>query len=140
MASVTDCQLIEIRSVFDHRGTIAIVEGGIDVGFEIRRLYWIFDIPSRAKRAGHAHHTLRQLYVAVSGSCDVTLDDGRCTRVVRLSRPDQALTLEPGIWREIGQCSSNTCLLVAASDRYDESDYVRDRLQFQTLVDAGNFE
>jgi hypothetical protein len=137
MATVDDCELIEVRSVFDHRGTIAIVEGGMDIGFEIRRLYWIFDIPSRATRAGHAHRALHQLYVAVSGSCEVVLDDGRTTRHVALDRPDQALVLVPGVWREIRRFSSNACVLVAASDHFDESDYVRDRGQFQRLVDAG---
>jgi WxcM-like, C-terminal len=137
VASVHDCRLIEIRSVFDHRGTIAIVEAGKDIGFEIRRLYWTFDIPSRASRAGHAHIALRQLYVAVSGSCDVTLDDGRQTRRIRLDRPDEGLLLGPGIWREIEHFSSNACLLVAASDHFDEADYIRDRARFQTMVDAG---
>jgi hypothetical protein len=137
MASVHACELIEIRSVFDHRGSIAIVEGGRDIGFEIRRLYWTFDIPSRATRAGHAHRELRQLYVAVSGSCDVTLDDGHETRLVRLSRPDEGLLLVPGIWREISHFSSNACLLVAASEHFDEADYVRDRDEFQALVDTG---
>ena len=140
MAHVDDCSLIDIRSVYDERGTIAFVEGGVDIGFEIRRLYWTFDIPSRATRAGHAHLTLRQLYVAVSGSFDVVLDDGRRTRTLRLSRPDQGLTLGPGIWRELRNFSSNACLLAAASAPFDEADYVRERERFQVLVDAGEFE
>jgi WxcM-like, C-terminal len=139
MASVDDCKLFEIRSVLDRRGVLAFVEGGIDVGFEIRRVYWMFDIPSRTTRAGHAHRTLRQLYVAVSGSFDVALDDGRRVRRVHLSRPDQGLILGPGIWREIDNFSSNACLLVLASELFDEADYVRDRAQFQQLVDAGSF-
>lgn len=139
MASVDDCRLIEIRSVLDRRGVLAFVEGGVDVGFEIRRVYWMFDIPSRTTRAGHAHRTLRQVYVAVSGSFDVTLDDGRRVRRVPLSRPDQGLILGPGIWREIENFSSNACLLVLASELFDESDYVRDRAQFQQLVDGGSF-
>ena len=140
MASVDDCKLIDIRSVYDQRGVLAFVEGGIDVAFEIRRTYWMFDIPSRTARAGHAHRTLRQLYVAVSGSFDVSLDDGRGVRSVRLSRPDQGLTLVPGIWREIVNFSSNACLLVLASELFDEADYVRDRAQFQRLVDEGVFD
>jgi WxcM-like, C-terminal len=139
MASVDDCKLLEIRSVFDQRGVLAFVESGVDVGFEIRRIYWMFDIPSRTTRAGHAHRTLRQLYVAISGSFEVALDDGRRVRRVRLSRPDQGLTLGPGIWREIDNFSSNACLLVLASELFDENDYVRDRAQFQQLADGGSF-
>jgi dTDP-4-dehydrorhamnose 3,5-epimerase-like enzyme len=137
MAHVDDCQLFDLRSVFDHRGTIAIVEAGQDIGFEIQRMYWTFDIPSRATRAGHAHRALRQLYVAVSGSFDVHLYDGRNQRVVHLSRPDQGLTLGPGIWRELTRFSSNACLLVAASAHYDEADYIRELPDFQRLVDSG---
>lgn len=139
MASVDDCKLLRIRSVLDPRGVLAVVESGIDVGFEIRRVYWMFDIPSRTSRAGHAHRTLRQVYVAVSGSFDVALDDGRQVRKVRLSQPDQGLTLGPGIWREIDGFSSNACLLVLASELFDEADYVRDRAEFRQLVDAGLF-
>ena len=130
MASVDDCRLMDIRTVFDHRGTIAITEGGIDLGFEIKRVYWTFDIPSKATRAGHAHRTLQQLYVAVSGSFEVQLDDGVRQSGVRLYRPDQGLLLVPGIWREISHFSSNACLLVMASEHYDEADYIREHRDF----------
>lgn len=130
MASVDDCRLLDIRTVFDHRGTIAIVENEIDIGFEIKRVYWTFDIPSQAVRAGHAHRSLQQLYVAVSGSFEVQLDDGQRQSSVRLYRPDQGLLLVPGIWREISHFSSNACLLVMASALYDEADYIREHRDF----------
>lgn len=139
MAHVDDCRLIDIRSVYDERGTIAFVEDLPDLGWAIRRLYWTFDIPSRAVRAGHAHRALRQLYVAVSGAFDVVLDDGRQERTVHLSRPDQGLLLGPGIWRELRHFSSNACLLAAASAPFDEADYVREHAEFRRLVAAGAF-
>lgn len=139
MPTVHDCTLLEIRSVFDHRGTIAFVESGVDLAFEIRRIYWTFDIPSRATRAGHAHRQLQQLYVAISGAFDVLLDDGRERRTVRLTNPQQGLTLGPGIWREISNFSSNACLFVAASALFDESDYIREYEDFRRAVAAGAF-
>lgn len=139
MASVDDCKRVEIRSIFDHRGTIAIVEAGVDIDFEIRRIYWTFDIPSRASRAGHAHRQLRQLYCAVSGSFDIHLDDGYRQREVRLQRPDEGLLMTPGIWREINNFSSNACLLVAASEHFAEDDYIRDHPAFLAAVRRGDF-
>ncbi|MDB5971546.1 MAG: WxcM-like protein [Hydrocarboniphaga sp.] len=130
MATVDDCRLMDIRTVFDHRGTIAIVESELDVGFPIRRVYWTFDIPSQAVRAGHAHRALQQVYVAASGSFEVLLDDGERQSSIRLYRPDQGLLLVPGIWREISHFSSNACLLVIASELYDEADYIRDHADF----------
>jgi hypothetical protein len=137
VASVDDCRLTEIRSVFDHRGTIAFVESETDIDFQIRRVYWTFDIPSQATRAGHAHKALRQIYVAVSGSFEVVIDDGTAQRSIRLYRPDQGLLMVPGIWREIGHFSSNACLLVLASDPYDEDDYIRDHDAFRASVTRG---
>lgn len=136
MAHVDDCKTIDIRSVFDHRGTIAFVESGADLPFEIKRLYWTFDIPSHASRAGHAHRNLQQLYVAVSGSFEVFMDDGIRQKSVVLNQPAVGLLMTPGIWREISKFSSNACLLVAASDFFDENDYIRSHEEF--LAAAGN--
>ncbi|MBL4811296.1 MAG: WxcM-like domain-containing protein [Rhodobacteraceae bacterium] len=140
MASVDDCQLIDVRSVFDHRGAIAIIEGGMDIPFEIARVYMTYDIPTNATRAGHAHRALQQLYIAASGAFDVVLDDGQNTRTVTLRHPAQALYLGPGIWREIRNFSVNASLLVLASLHYDEADYVRDHGDFLQLANAGAFD
>lgn len=139
MASVDDCRLIEIRSVFDHRGSIAFIEGGIDIPFEIKRVYLTDDIPTYATRAGHAHKSLRQLYVAASGAFDVHLDDGTRTRSVTLSRPSVGLLIGPGIWREILNFSANASLLVLASALFDETDYIRERDAFQAAVERRDF-
>lgn len=140
MPSVHDCRLMDIRTVFDHRGAIAFVEGGIDIPFEIKRVYMTYDIPTYATRAGHAHRALRQLYIATSGAFDVILDDGREKRSVTLSRPAVGLLIGPGIWREITNFSANACLLVLASAHYDETDYIREHADFLAEVAAGTLD
>jgi hypothetical protein len=139
LPSVDDCHLVEIRTIRDDRGAIAIVEGGVDIPFEIARVYLTFDIPTFATRAGHAHLALRQLYIPTSGAFDVDLDDGRQQRRVTLSQPSVGLLLVPGIWREIRNFSANASLLVLASAHYDEADYVRDHDAFLARAAAGDF-
>ncbi len=129
-AHVDDCRLVELRTVYDHRGSISFVESGVDFEFPIKRAYWTYDVPSRASRAGHAHLKLRQLYVAMSGSFQVHLDDGVNQRIVTLSHPNEGLLMVPGIWRELHGFSSNACLLVLASELFDESDYIREHADF----------
>jgi hypothetical protein len=138
MTSIDDCVLIDLRTVLDHRGSISFVESAVDFGFEIKRVYWTYDVPSRASRAGHAHKTLHQLYVAVSGSFDVHLDDGRGQKIVRLSHPNQGLLMVAGIWRELHGFSSNACLMALASAEFDEGDYIRSHDEFVTWVSARN--
>lgn len=134
-----NCRLIDVRSVFDHRGAIAIIEGGQDIPFEIARVYLTYDIPSYATRAGHAHRRLWQLYIAASGAFDVAVDNGRAQQRLTLRHPKQGLLIGPGIWREIDSFSANAGLLVLASEHYDEGEYVRDHGDFQRLADAGAF-
>jgi len=122
--SLSDCRVLEIPCIADERGNLAVVER--DSGFEIRRVYWLYDVPAAASRAGHAHRTLRQLIVAVSGSCDVTLDDGSARRTFRLDRPDRGLYVHPMTWRELDAFSAGTVLVVLASAPYDEADYYRE--------------
>lgn len=137
MAHVDDCRLIELRTVFDHRGSLSFVEAGVDLAFEVRRAYWVYDVPSRASRAGHAHRALRQMYVAMSGAFTVYLDDGQRQREVTLSNPAQGLLIVPGIWRELRSFSSNACLLALASDHFAEADYIRDHDGFLDWVRHG---
>jgi len=137
MATIDDCTLQDIRRVRDRRGTLAFIEGGIDLGFEIKRIYYTYDVPSQSTRAGHAHRALRQMYIAVSGAFDVVLDDGRKRRTVTLNRPDVGLNLVPGIWREIVNFSTNAVLLVLASEHYDEADYIRRYADFKAAVKDG---
>jgi hypothetical protein len=110
----------------------------VDVAFEIRRVYWVYDVPSRASRAGHSHRALRQLYVAMSGAFRVHLDDGWQQREVLMSNPNQGLLITPGIWRELHEFSSNACLLVLASDHFEEADYIRDHAEFMRAAQSGS--
>lgn len=137
MAHVDDCKSVELRTIYDHRGSISFVESGVDFEFPVKRAYWTYDVPSRASRAGHSHRRLRQLYVAISGSFDVHLDDGEQQRIVALRHPNEGLLMVPGIWRELHGFSSNACLLVLASELFDESDYIREHADFMAWVKAG---
>ena len=94
--------------------------------FDVRRAYWLYDVPGGESRGGHAHKQLRQLILAASGSFTVTLDDGSVKRTFVLNRPYQGLLVMPGIWRTLDDFSSGSVCLVLASEKYDENDYIRD--------------
>lgn len=126
------CRLIKVPVIPDHRGKIGVVEGGATIPFEIKRVYYLFDVPAGAERGGHAHKELEQLMVAVSGSFDVTIDDGRTRQTVSLRRPDEGLYIGPQVWREIIGFSSNAVCLVLASQHYAEADYIRSYEAFTT--------
>lgn len=125
-SSVWDCQVIELDKHSRPNGNITVVEDNITVPFDIRRVYYLYDVPGGEERGGHAHRNLYQLIVAASGSFDVILDDGRERRTVSLNRPYYGLLVRPGIWRELNNFSSGAVSLVLASELYDESDYIRE--------------
>jgi WxcM-like, C-terminal len=131
---LADCRIVELSRIEDARGCLTVIEGEADIAFAINRVYWLYDVPGGANRAGHAHKTLRQLIVAVSGSCDITLDDGRDKKTFHLNRAHIGLKICPMIWREIGNFSSNSVLLVLASSHFDESDYYREYDDFRAAV------
>jgi dTDP-4-dehydrorhamnose 3,5-epimerase-like enzyme len=126
--------LLELPVVSDPRGRLCFVESNAHVPFPIERVYYLYDITSGSMRAGHAHKRLHQLLIAVSGSFDVKLNDGRREEVVTLNRPHVGLHIGPMLWREIDNFSSGSVCLVLASTPYDESDYYRDMADF--LADA----
>lgn len=131
------CRLIELPRVPDARGNLTFIESGRHVPFDIRRVYYLYDVPGGAARAGHAHKALQQVLVAMSGSFDVVLDDGRERRIFQLNRSYLGLFIPPMIWREIGNFSSGAVCMALASDFYDESDYYRDYATFAaSLVKA----
>ena len=132
--SLADCRIVNLSRIEDARGALTVIEGQADIPFDVNRVYWLYDVPGGATRAGHAHKTLRQLIVAVSGSCDVMLDDGRERQKFHLNRSFFGLYVHPMIWREIDNFSSNSVLLVLASLHYDESDYFRDFESFSKAV------
>lgn len=124
--SVKDCRIIELPKISDPRGNLTFVEGGVHVPFEIQRAYYLYDVPGGAERGGHAHKSLHQLIIAMSGSFDVVLDDGREKKRFHLARSYYGLYVCPMIWREIDNFSSGSVCMVLASNRYDEADYYRD--------------
>lgn len=129
-SSVYECDILKLSKIHNRAGNITIVEGNNNVPFEVKRIYYLYDIPSGEVRGGHAHKALYQLIIATSGSFDVHLDDGLNKKIVRLNRPDYGLLIVPGIWRELFEFSSGSVCLVLASTKYDETDYIRDHSEF----------
>jgi hypothetical protein len=128
--SVSDCSLVDLGKHHSRQGNISIVQNSIDVPFDIKRLYYLYDIPGGESRGGHAHIILRQLIVAASGSFEVILDDGTDKKTFLLNRPYLGLLVVPGIWRELSNFSSGAICMVLASERYDENDYIRNYEHF----------
>ncbi len=130
-SSIYECSVIPLNKIHNRAGNITIVEGENNIPFQVKRIYYLYDMPSGEVRGGHAHKALHQLIVATSGSFDVQLDDGINKRIVRLNRPDYGLLIVPGIWRELFEFSSGSICLVLASTKYDASDYIRDYANFK---------
>jgi hypothetical protein len=125
-SSVYDCHVLPLSKIHNPAGNMTFVEGGLNIPFDIKRIYYLYDIPGGETRGGHAHKELFQIIVAASGSFEVLLDDGRNKKIVRLNRPNFGLLVVPGIWRELFEFSSGTICMVLASLKYDENDYLRD--------------
>jgi len=123
-------QIIAIPKIEERRGNLSIIEKDT-VPFDIKRVYYLYDVPSGAERGGHAHKNLQQFLVALSGSFDVVLNDGNEQRIVTLNKPYQGLLINPGIWRELQNFSSGSVCLVVASAVYIEDDYIRDFDEFK---------
>jgi hypothetical protein len=132
--SLKDCRVIELPVVNDPRGNLTFIEASRHLPFDIRRVYYLYDVPGGAARAGHGHRRLRQLIIAMSGSFDVTLDDGREKVRHHLNRSYYGLYVCPMIWREIDNFSSGSVCMVLASDFYDEADYFRRYEDFLAAV------
>jgi len=125
-STIFDCVVMPLSKIHNRAGNITIVEGEQNLPFDIKRVYYLYDIPGGEARGGHAHRNLYQLVVAASGAFDVLLDDGKNKKVVKLNRPDFGLLIVPGIWRELFEFSSGAVCLVLASLKYDAEDYIRD--------------
>lgn len=124
MTSIADVHIIEIPRVHDERGLLAVIEKDT-IPFQIKRVYYLYDVPSDAFRGGHAHKQLYQIIIPLSGSFDVHVKDGQQTKTYTLNKPHKGLLIVPGIWREIDNFSSGCVCLVLASSEYDETDYIR---------------
>ncbi len=124
--SLDTCRIIELPKISDPRGNLTFIEGGNHIPFDIRRVYYLYDVPGGAERGGHAHKELHQLIVAMSGSFDIILDDGLEKRRIHLNRSYYGLYVCNMIWRELDNFSSGSVCMVLASNLYEESDYYRD--------------
>lgn len=134
MTNLDECKIVTLARIVDPtRGALTVTEQGRDVPFDIRRAYWIYDVPSGESRGGHAHKELRQLLVAISGSFRVVLDNGKERREIMLNHPWQGLLIVPGVWRTLEDFSSGAVCLCLASEHYDEEEYIRDYAEFKTL-------
>ena len=129
--SVFDCTMVELdKHHSDRNGNLTVVENGKTLPFDVKRVYYIYDVPGGENRGAHAHKELSQLIVAASGSFTVTLDDGKCKRSFFLNRPYQGLYVKPGLWRDLVDFSSGAVAMVLASDVYLQSDYIRSYEEF----------
>lgn len=125
LKNVDDCQIVELPIVHDEKGNITVLQNGDNIPFDIKRIYYLYDIPMGAERGGHAHYNLQQYVIAASGCFSFVLDDGENKKEIFLNHPNKALYIKPGIWREMKDFSSGAICLVLASLEYSEADYIR---------------
>lgn len=123
---IENCVIVDLPRINDPRGNLTFVEAGKHIPFSIQRVYYLYDVPGGAERGGHAHKNLHQLIIAMSGSFDIHLDDGRAKKTIHMNRSYYGLYICPMIWREIDNFSSGAVCMVLASNYYDEDDYYRD--------------
>lgn len=128
--TVFDCSIIDVSKVHNVAGNITVVENGKNIPFDVKRIYYLYDVPGGQVRGGHAHFELEQYIIAASGSFDILLDDGKNRKTVTLNRPNFALHILPGLWRELDNFSLGSISLVLASHTYDEKDYIRNYSEF----------
>jgi dTDP-4-dehydrorhamnose 3,5-epimerase-like enzyme len=128
--NISDCKIINIKSIGDRKGHISVIENRDLIPFNIKRVFYLYDIPGGESRGAHAHKECHQLLVAASGGYQVEVDDGNKKDVITLTRPDQALHIPPGIWASEINFTSGAICLVLASHAYDEEDYFRNYKEF----------
>ncbi|MEN2487644.1 FdtA/QdtA family cupin domain-containing protein [Flavobacterium sp. B11] len=134
MTNISDVQLIEIPKIQDRRGNLSVVEGNT-IPFVSKRVYYLYDVPSGSKRGGHAHIEQQELLIALSGSFDVVLKDGKSIKTITLNKPNVGLLIVSGIWRELKNFSSGSVCLVLSSGEFNEEDYIREYKKFRLFKD-----
>jgi dTDP-4-dehydrorhamnose 3,5-epimerase-like enzyme len=135
--NIDRCRIINFPKITDYRGNLSFIEEKNQIPFEIKRVYYLYDVPSGATRGGHAHRQLQQVVIALSGSFDVVLDDGFERRRFFLNRPHYGLYISPKVWRELENFSSNSVALSLVSQVFDETDYIRNYEVFKQEVKDG---
>lgn len=135
--TMKDCILLNFPKITDTRGNLSVIEENNQVPFPIKRVFYLYDVPSGETRGGHALKTTNQVIIALSGSFDVVLDDGVVRKSFFLNRPHYGLYIRPGIWRELENFSSNSIALTLASTIFSEEDYIRDYEVFKKVVKKG---
>lgn len=128
--SISDCGIIDLPKISDPRGNLTFIEGGLHIPFDIKRVYYLYDVPGGSERGAHAHKGLHQFIVSMSGSFDVVLNDGKESKRFHLNRSYNGLYVCPMMWRDLENFSSGSVCMVLASERYDENDYIRDYQYF----------
>lgn len=128
--TVYDCTMIELSRNHREKGNLTVVQNEKEIPFDVKRCYYLYDVPGGEERGGHSHKQLKQLIIAASGSFDVRIDDGQVKRTFTLNRPYQGLFVVPGIWRDLDNFSSGSVCLVLASEVYQKEDYIRDYNEF----------
>ena len=139
-SQLSDCQMINLAKHHHANGNLTAVNNGVDLPFEIQRTFYIYDVPGDAERGGHSHYTCHEFIIAISGSFDVTVDDGTNQYTYTLNRPYQGLLVVPGIWRTLQNFSSGSVCLALASHHFDEDDYVREYDVFVKLKRSKDIE
>ena len=130
--TISDIKTIEIPKIQDTRGNLSVIEGTV-IPFEIKRVYYLYDVPSGSERGGHSHIEQQEFLIALSGSFEVVLKDGLDEKIITLNKPNFGLLIPKGIWRELQNFSSGSVCLVVASDVFSEADYIRDYEVFKLL-------
>jgi dTDP-4-dehydrorhamnose 3,5-epimerase-like enzyme len=125
MITIADIKIIEIPKIHDTRGNLSVIEGNV-IPFQMKRVYYLYDVPSGAERGGHSHKEQQEFLIALSGSFTVVLNDGKEEKSITLNKPNQGLLIPNGIWRELENFSSGSVCLVIASEVFEEEDYIRD--------------
>lgn len=133
--ALSDCALIDLPKIIDARGNLSFIEGSVHIPFDIKRVYYLYDVPGGSDRGSHAHKNLHQFIVAMSGSFDVVLDDGKKKEIFQMNRSYYGLYVCPMMWRYLDNFSSGAVCMVLASAHFNETDYIRNYEEFlkQTL-------
>lgn len=131
--NIAECKIINLPKIGDHRGNLSFVEEQNHIPFAVRRTYWIYDVPGGEFRGGHAYRNNEEFIIALSGSFDVVIDDGKEKHVYSLNRSYYGLYVSNGLWRELENFSTNSLALILASTSYDVGDYIRDYAEFKNF-------